>query len=41
MDVCSDFMAEPFHHFHPPESARVQAILDAIHPKIAKIRSSR
>jgi len=41
MDVCSDFMAEPFHHFHPPERARVQAILDAIQPKIANLRLSR
>ena len=26
--ICSDFMAEPFHHFLPPERERVRAILD-------------
>lgn len=27
MGVCSDFMAEPFHHFLPPERAKVAEIL--------------
>lgn len=26
--ICSDRMAEPFHHFLPPERAKVEAILD-------------
>lgn len=29
-EICSDFMAEPFHHFLPPERARVKAILDEL-----------
>lgn len=27
MEICDDFMAEPFHHFHPPERAKVADIL--------------
>lgn len=29
MGICSDFMAEPFHSFKPPERERVRAILEA------------
>jgi 4-hydroxy-tetrahydrodipicolinate synthase len=34
LGVCSDFMAEPFHHFHPPERARVEAILKPLLEKL-------
>jgi dihydrodipicolinate synthase/N-acetylneuraminate lyase len=30
LGVCDDFMAEPFHRFHPPERERVRAVLDAM-----------
>ena len=30
LGLCDDFMAEPFHRFHPPERARVDEILQAI-----------
>lgn len=29
-EICSDFMAEPFHHFLPPERAKVKAVVDAL-----------
>lgn len=32
LGICDDFMAEPFHRFHPPERKRVQEILDTINP---------
>jgi dihydrodipicolinate synthase/N-acetylneuraminate lyase len=28
--ICSDFMAQPFHHFKAPERERVRAILDSL-----------
>lgn len=28
--ICDDFMAEPFHRFHPPERKRVEAILESV-----------
>ncbi|XZE52766.1 dihydrodipicolinate synthase family protein [Planctomycetaceae bacterium SH139] len=28
--ICQDFLAEPFHHFHPPERARVAEILATV-----------
>jgi 4-hydroxy-tetrahydrodipicolinate synthase len=27
LDICDDFMAEPFHHFKPPEREKVRQIL--------------
>ncbi len=30
LDICDDFMAEPFHRFHAPERQRVKAVLDAM-----------
>jgi len=30
LGICDDFMAEPFHRFHPPERNRVREILDTI-----------
>ncbi len=30
LGICDDHLAEPFHHFHAPERARVEAILDEI-----------
>ena len=30
LGICGDTMAEPFHHFHPPERQRVRAILEQI-----------
>jgi 2-dehydro-3-deoxy-D-pentonate aldolase len=30
LGICDDFMAEPFHRFHPPERARVQAVLQQL-----------
>lgn len=30
LGICDDFMAEPFNHFHPPERARVQAVLQQL-----------
>lgn len=34
LGICDDFMAEPFHRFHPPERERVRAILDTITPRV-------
>lgn len=33
--ICEDFMADPFHHFRPPERERVRQILDRISPQVA------
>lgn len=30
LGICDDFMAEPFNRFHPPERARVQAVLQQL-----------
>ena len=30
MDICDDFMAEPFHHFLPPERERVRQVLESL-----------
>lgn len=30
LNICDDFMAEPFHRFHPPERERVRVILDQV-----------
>ena len=30
LGICDDFMAEPFHRFHPPERARVREILESL-----------
>lgn len=30
LDVCDDFLAEPFHRFHPPDRERVRVILDSV-----------
>ncbi len=30
LGICDDFMAEPFHRFHPPDRARVREILEAL-----------
>ena len=37
LGICSDFMAEPFHHFKSPERARVQAILDELQPMLSEV----
>jgi dihydrodipicolinate synthase/N-acetylneuraminate lyase len=34
---CEDFMAEPFHHFHPPERERVRAIIESIQPRVPAV----
>jgi 4-hydroxy-tetrahydrodipicolinate synthase len=34
LGLCEDFMAEPFHHFHPPERERVRAIIESIQPRV-------
>lgn len=36
LDICDDFMAEPFHRFNTPERLRVQAILDALPDLVSK-----
>ena len=33
--VCDDFMAEPFHRFHPPERERVREVLEAVMTVVA------
>ena len=30
LGICDDFMAEPFHRFHPPDRARVREILESL-----------
>ncbi len=30
LGICEDILAEPFHHFHPPERKRVRAILESM-----------
>jgi 4-hydroxy-tetrahydrodipicolinate synthase len=30
LEICDDFMAEPFHRFHPPERQRVEAVLKSL-----------
>ena len=32
LNVCDDFMAEPFHHFLPPERKKVRQILEMFTP---------
>ena len=32
LGICDDYMAEPFHRFHPPERERVRQILDELIP---------
>lgn len=34
LDICDDFMAEPFHRFRPPERERVRQILAAIRDSV-------
>jgi 2-dehydro-3-deoxy-D-pentonate aldolase len=34
LDICDDFMAEPFHRFNPPERERVKQIIESIKKKI-------
>jgi 4-hydroxy-tetrahydrodipicolinate synthase len=36
LEICDDFMAEPFHRFRPPERARVQEILKTINLSAVK-----
>ena len=38
LGVCDDFMAVPFHRFNPPERERVQAVLNSLDPKFAKLQ---
>ncbi len=38
LGVCDDFMAEPFHRFNPRERERVQAVLNSLDPKFAKLQ---
>jgi 4-hydroxy-tetrahydrodipicolinate synthase len=37
LEICDDFMAEPFHHFHEPERKRVAEILL---PLVARLKGS-
>jgi 4-hydroxy-tetrahydrodipicolinate synthase len=30
LGICDDFMAEPFHRFHPPDRARVREVLESL-----------
>ena len=30
LGICDDFMAEPFHRFHPPDRARVREVLERL-----------
>jgi dihydrodipicolinate synthase/N-acetylneuraminate lyase len=30
LGICDDFMAEPFHRFHPPDRARVREVLEGL-----------
>ena len=30
LGICDDFMAEPFHRFHPPERERVREIIEPL-----------
>ncbi len=34
LEICDDFMAEPFHHFKPPQRQKVEEILKALAPQI-------
>jgi 4-hydroxy-tetrahydrodipicolinate synthase len=36
LEVCEDFMAEPFHRFHEPERQRVRGILHDLLPMLGK-----
>jgi 4-hydroxy-tetrahydrodipicolinate synthase len=38
LGLCDDFMAEPFHRFHPPERKRVSEIIEALKPRIPGAR---
>ncbi len=35
LGICDDFLAEPFHRFHPPERQRVQHILEPLAEQVA------
>ncbi len=37
--ICDDFMAEPFHRFHPPERKKVEAILESVLAKWEGLQS--
>lgn len=37
LDICDDFMAEPFHRFRSPERARVQEVLQSINMSAVKV----
>jgi 4-hydroxy-tetrahydrodipicolinate synthase len=37
LDICSDFMAEPFHRFNPPERQQIQTILQELLPQIPNL----
>lgn len=37
LNICSDFMAEPFHRFHPEDRDKVSAILQPLQQKLEKI----
>lgn len=39
LGICSDFMADPFNHFLPPERARVAAILNELKHSHSKMQS--
>jgi 4-hydroxy-tetrahydrodipicolinate synthase len=30
LGICDDFMAEPFHRFHPPDRVRVREVLESL-----------
>ncbi|MGA1238108.1 MAG: dihydrodipicolinate synthase family protein [Limisphaerales bacterium] len=37
LNICSDFMAEPFHRFNPPERQQIQNILKELLPQITNL----
>jgi len=36
LGLCDDFMAEPFHRFHPPERERVRVVLETVKPGVPR-----
>ncbi|MFM1945207.1 MAG: putative 2-keto-3-deoxy-galactonate aldolase YagE [Verrucomicrobiota bacterium] len=37
LNICSDFMAEPFHRFNPPERQQIETILHELLPQITEL----
>jgi 2-dehydro-3-deoxy-D-pentonate aldolase len=40
LDICDDFLAEPFDRFHAPERARVHEIIHGLVPRVASLSSA-